>query len=202
GKVAMRRLGWMLPVGLAALMATGYIASLWPAPAVGPAIAGAQDRPVDPVPPAPAADPAAALPARSTQASRSAGARINPAPHPLEVAQPGNPFPVPVELADVDYTKQTAEQAHAKSAGCLTCHENSHDPHYSPAFSLGCVDCHGGNPGTTDKLQAHVPSCLPDAWPTSANPVRSYTLLNHESPEFVRFVNPSDLRVAHLSCGT
>ena len=37
---------------------------------------------------------------------------------------------------------------------------------------------------------------------TSANPVRSYTLLNHESPEFVRFVNPGDLRIAHLSCGT
>jgi hypothetical protein len=26
--------------------------------------------------------------------------------------------------------------------------------------------------------------------------------MNHESPEFVRFVNPGDLRVAHLSCGT
>ena len=37
---------------------------------------------------------------------------------------------------------------------------------------------------------------------SSANPVRSYTLLNHESPEFIRFVNPGDLRVAHLSCGT
>ena len=194
----MRRLGWMLPVGLAALMATGYIASLWPAPAVGPAIAEAQDRPVDPVPPAPAAEPGA----RPTPSTRSAGARVNPAPHPLEIAQPGNPFPVPAELADIDYTKQTPEQAHSKSAGCLTCHENSHDPHYSPAFSLGCVDCHGGDPGTTDKQLAHVAPCLPDAWPTSANPVRSYTLLNYESPEFVRFVNPSDLRVAHLSCGT
>ena len=37
----------------------------------------------------------------------------------------------------------------------------------------------------------------PEAWDSSANPVRSYTLLNHESPEFVRFVNPGDLRVAH-----
>jgi hypothetical protein len=26
--------------------------------------------------------------------------------------------------------------------------------------------------------------------------------LNHEGPEFIRFVNPGDLRVAHLSCGT
>ena len=32
--------------------------------------------------------------------------------------------------------------------------------------------------------------------------MRTYTLLNHESPEFIRFVNPGDLRVAHMSCGT
>ena len=43
---------------------------------------------------------------------------------------------------------------------------------------------------------------FPDAWGSSGNPVRSYTLLNHESPDFIRFVNPGDLRVAHLSCGT
>ena len=42
----------------------------------------------------------------------------------------------------------------------------------------------------------------PQFWPTSANPVRSYALLNHESPEFIRFVNPGDLRIAHISCGT
>lgn len=43
---------------------------------------------------------------------------------------------------------------------------------------------------------------FPDAWSSSGNPVRSYTLLNHESPEFIQFVNPGDLRVAHLGCGT
>ena len=32
--------------------------------------------------------------------------------------------------------------------------------------------------------------------------MRSYTLLNHESPEFIRFVNPGDFRIAHISCGT
>ena len=32
--------------------------------------------------------------------------------------------------------------------------------------------------------------------------MRSYALLNHEAPEFIRFVNPGDLRIAHLSCGT
>src|SRR5262245_16802047 len=48
---------------------------------------------------------------------------------------------------------------------------------------------------------AHLQPCLQQAWPTSGNPVRSYALLNHESPEFIRFVNRGDLRVAHISCG-
>ncbi len=37
--------------------------------------------------------------------------------------------------------------------------------------------------------------------PAWRKPVRSYTLLNHESPAFIRFMNPGDLRVAHISCG-
>ena len=57
-------------------------------------------------------------------------------------------------------------------------------------------------PATTDQQQAHVWPRFPDAWGSSGNPVRSYTLLNHENPDFIRFVNPGDLRVAHLSCGT
>ena len=51
-------------------------------------------------------------------------------------------------------------------------------------------------PPTDDLQQAHVWPRFPDAWGTSGNPVRSYTLLNHESPEFIRFVNPGDLRIA------
>jgi hypothetical protein len=37
-------------------------------------------------------------------------------------------------------------------------------------------------------------------WPVSAKPVRSFTLLNKESPEFIRFINPSDYRVVEESC--
>lgn len=99
---------------------------------------------------------------------------------------------------------QSAEEAHRKSRGCLNCHK-AHDPHKQPgrplAIQLGCTDCHGGNPNTFDKHQAHVAPMYPDVWTTSANPVRSYTVLNYESPEFIRFMNPGDLRVAHLSCG-
>ena len=73
--------------------------------------------------------------------------------------------------------------------------------HNKRTVRLGCVDCHGGNPSATTEEAAHVHPLFPAAWPGSAKPVRSYTLLNHESPEFIRFVNPGDLRIAHISCG-
>lgn len=98
--------------------------------------------------------------------------------------------------------QQSQEQALRKSAGCIQCHHDAHDPHFKDTLHLGCVDCHGGDPHTTIKEYAHVSPRFRDAWKTSGNPVRSYTLLNHESPEFIRFVNPGDLRIAHLSCGT
>ena len=99
---------------------------------------------------------------------------------------------------------QTLEQAVAKSAGCIECHKDARDPHdrSTTTINLGCVDCHGGCATATTKHEAHVHPRFPDAWSSSANPVRSYALLNHESPEFIQFVNPGDLRVAHLGCGT
>jgi hypothetical protein len=105
--------------------------------------------------------------------------------------------------------------AEAQSAGCVSCHtaSDAHTMHATPAVVLGCVDCHGGNPrvtappgGSNDAAlrdRAHVLPRYPGAWhfPSSANPRRSYALLNIEAPEFVRFVNPSDYRVAREACG-
>jgi len=114
---------------------------------------------------------------------------------------------------------QTQAQADAKSAGCLTCHtaSDAYTMHESTAVVLGCTDCHGGEakvraPAGLDpkdpryfKLQeqAHVLPRYPEGWhyPSSANPKVSYTLLNKEAPEFVRFVNPSDYRAARQACG-
>lgn len=126
---------------------------------------------------------------------------------PPEASVPGpspdhGPFPMPAELVGVDLLKQTADQARAKSAGCVACHRNAGDPHCKDTLRIGCTDCHGGDATATYKELAHVLPRFPEAWRSSANPVRSYTLLNHERPEFVRFVNPGDLRVAHISCGT
>jgi hypothetical protein len=103
-----------------------------------------------------------------------------------------------------NWIDQTTEQAEAKSAGCLECHRTTDalSMHKSPNVVLGCTDCHGGNAkrGLTI-TQAHVPPQNPLLWPSSANPVNSSVLLNHESPEFIRFVNPGDLRVAQQACG-
>lgn len=107
----------------------------------------------------------------------------------------------------------------SKSAGCLTCHTQTDATtmHLNPVVKLGCTDCHGGNSAVrlssgiqrgTDAYtktfeSAHVLPRYPESWhyPSSANPQRTYTLLNRESPEFVRFINPSDYRIAQESCG-
>ncbi len=109
----------------------------------------------------------------------------------------------------------SAEEALSRSAGCLDCHRGIEDMH-NGAINLGCTDCHGGDAavrrapevsqGSSSyeeaKNRAHVQPRFPEKWKGSANPERSYALLNRESPEFIRFVNPGDLRVADLSCGT
>ncbi|GIW92767.1 MAG: hypothetical protein KatS3mg110_0808 [Pirellulaceae bacterium] len=96
---------------------------------------------------------------------------------------------------------RTPEAARQRSASCIACHGDVGDMHPPGVVNLGCADCHGGNPAAFSKEEAHVQPRFPAAWKSSANPVRSYTLLNHESPEFIQFVNPGDLRVAQRACG-
>jgi hypothetical protein len=111
-------------------------------------------------------------------------------------------MPLPVDGEASYLSQQTEAEAMAKSAGCIACHQGVVDMHNNlDTVRLGCSDCHGGDPCATTKEQAHVRPVYGDVWATSANPVRTYTLLNYESPEFIRFVNPGDLRVAHISCG-
>jgi hypothetical protein len=118
------------------------------------------------------------------------------------VSRQDEPFPLPPGMpAADDLFRQTDEDVLRKSWGCVNCHQGVTDMHDLETVKLGCTDCHGGNADAATKAAAHVQPCLPGAWPTSGNPVRSYTLLNHESPEFIRFINPGDLRVAHISCG-
>ena len=101
-----------------------------------------------------------------------------------------------------NWIDQTPLEAARKSNGCIQCHAGIEPMHTSPNVILGCVDCHGGDPtpGLTQR-KAHVPPRNPVFWESSANPNDSSVLLNHESAEFIRFVNPGDLRVADKACG-
>ncbi|MFQ5777151.1 MAG: hypothetical protein ACE5IP_04005 [Terriglobia bacterium] len=88
--------------------------------------------------------------------------------------------------------------------------------HPTGTVRLGCVDCHTGDPtvfvpagASRDsapyeqaKEQGHPQPRLKDYWPASANVVRPYTNWLKESAEYVRFINPGDLRVADQTCGT
>lgn len=112
---------------------------------------------------------------------------------------------------------RSAEEAAAASAGCLTCHTKTDEATMHPGgtVSLGCTDCHGGdasvaaraadNPGSpsyvTLKARAHPRPRNPALWVSAANPERAYTAWLRESPEYIQFVNPGDLRVADRACG-
>jgi len=110
-------------------------------------------------------------------------------------------YPIPPDLCDVDMYRQSKSDAAAKSHSCIQCHSQVGNMHPPNTVNIGCTDCHGGDANDLTKLGSHVQPRYAALWPTAANPVRSYALLNYESPEFVRFMNPGDLRVAHIACG-
>ncbi|PYS29549.1 MAG: hypothetical protein DMF75_17115, partial [Acidobacteria bacterium] len=126
--------------------------------------------------------------------------------------------------------RQQASAVIPKLEGCVSCHAKIEPMHKygatetleqikgdKDAVGLTCTACHGGNPGPRKagndqkeieriKLAAHVQPRFPNDWKrdgkyTGANPARTNTLLERESVEFVRFINPGDLRVAQRTCG-
>ncbi len=123
----------------------------------------------------------------------------------------GPPTSVPVERSTItravlpphNWIDQTQAEADAKSIGCLQCHQGVEPMHKAEQnVVLGCTDCHGGNPARSlKKEQAHILPKNKEFWKTSAKPPNSNAWLNHESPEFIRFLNPGDLRVAQQACG-
>ena len=124
------------------------------------------------------------------------------------------------------HTKTDSASMHQSEGvvlGCVDCHggdatvfkpegaeyhrEPVHFPHHVEAHHAEEGEHHDAkhdDHGYTEAMEhAHVEPTLPLTWdyPKSKNPHASYTLLNTESPEYVRFVNPSDYRVAREACG-
>jgi hypothetical protein len=129
-----------------------------------------------------------------------AGAGKAPAPleDPEQTAQA-----IAAARANRALLRQTPEGELAKSRGCLTCHVGIEPMHASAAVKLGCTDCHGGDPVATTKEAAHVASPTGFGRPgdPAATPERSYSEWLRQPADFVRFVNPGDLRVAQEACG-
>src|SRR4051812_12481815 len=109
----------------------------------------------------------------------------------------------------------TAQPTDAASVGCISCHGPTDSPtmHQTATVKIGCADCHGGDPSVSTppgatkdqaaysqaKLRAHVQPREPkDSHEVER---RAYTKWLQESAEYVRFINPGDLRVAEKSCG-
>lgn len=110
----------------------------------------------------------------------------------------------------------TKAQVAEASIGCMDCHGQTDAPsmHASPSVMIGCTHCHGGDasiratnlkPNTPEYKaaysKAHVLPKRPENWPNSANPELSYANLMEEPAEFVKFINPGDIRVARETCG-
>jgi hypothetical protein len=112
---------------------------------------------------------------------------------------------------------QSREEAERKSSGCVTCHSPMDEAtmHPTKTVQLGCTDCHGGDStsgiaaGTPTnsreylaaKQKAHVLPGDPVFRNRSALPQDIFAKWLKESAEYVKFVNPGDLRIAAETCG-
>jgi len=105
------------------------------------------------------------------------------------------------DLPDLD-----VEDVPASEVGCVGCHrpltptgerEGIEDAH--PWHPLSCTDCHGGNPEAFTRQEAHVPAGEFD--PEFLRDLAS-DKIDAVSLEYLRFVNPGDLRVATRGCGS
>ncbi len=111
---------------------------------------------------------------------------------------------------------EAPEQAQRQSAGCVSCHTStdSASMHAESVVVIGCADCHGGDPAvmasgvpkSAEYIQAmhkaHVQPRFAEDSARGGHPIRVYTRWLRESLEWVRFVNPGDLRVAPQTCGS
>ncbi len=100
-----------------------------------------------------------------------------------------------------------AEWNLANGEACLSCHVGIEDAH--PGFEGECTVCHGGNGSSTVLADAHVP--VPNDWaeirgslPQAPDGfIKDFPpdLLDRIDGDYLRFINPGDIRAAETSCG-
>ncbi len=98
---------------------------------------------------------------------------------------------------------------YVERSSCLSCHrplqadgqavgiEHAHPP--VDGEELSCVDCHGGDPKARSQSLAH-----PRPGRNASFFLKNLTIgeLDSVDPDYLRFVNPGDLRVAETTCGS
>ncbi|HEV8369778.1 MAG TPA: hypothetical protein VGQ39_17610, partial [Pyrinomonadaceae bacterium] len=141
----------------------------------------------------------------------------------------GRPSSADQEVTTNSQQASSQPTSQPKLEGCISCHGLIEPMHEygttetldklkdgKDAVGLSCTACHGGNPAVAKtssdpqeseqvKKRAHVQPLFPSEWKregkyNGANPERTNTLLARESWEFVRFINPGDLRVVSKTC--
>ena len=112
---------------------------------------------------------------------------------------------------------QSPVEAQRKSAGCKSCHtsEDAETMHPNARMPIGCTDCHGGDASVSvtagadpkseayrdAKYKAHVEPRHRELRDRAGVPPDTFPLWLKESAEYIKFVNPGDLRVAEQTCG-
>ena len=97
-----------------------------------------------------------------------------------------------VRPSDAQDGGSATSAAERDNGTCGICHGALEDMH--PFAPVTCVQCHGGNPRTTVKEDAHVQ-------PRSRLPGDERVLSETYDPDYLRFLDPGNLRVAARSCG-
>jgi hypothetical protein len=87
----------------------------------------------------------------------------------------------------------TKYRADARAAG--TGRQSKIDAQGKDGVGLSCTSCHGGNPFGKTQADSHVKPSFPEVWtrdgkPSSGNPENTNALLERESYEFVRSIQP------------
>lgn len=75
---------------------------------------------------------------------------------------------------------------------CVICHDGIEEMH--PFAPVTCVQCHGGDPTANELEDAHVPQ-------RTSFPGDERVLGRNFDPDYLRFLDPGNLRIAAQSCG-
>jgi hypothetical protein len=154
------------------------------------------------------AHPGAAHPGAAPPAARP------PAPQAAQ-AKSSKPVKVNEKELRLPHYGESADEAREASTGCVSCHIGLEhvNMHNEDTVVLGCANCHGGDPnimiagakGSAEykaaEKKAHVEARIASNQVRDGRPIRAYTRWIEESPDFVRFINPGDLRIAPQTCG-